>query len=382
MIIGVPKEIKVHEYRVGMTPASVREVTTAGHTVYIEKAAGEGIACSDQEYIDAGAQMLATAEEIFATAEMIVKVKEPLAVERARLRPDQLLFTYLHLAPDLAQTEDLIKSEAVCIAYETVTSANGSLPLLAPMSEVAGRMSIQAGAACLEKSNAGVGMLLGGVAGVAPAKVAIIGGGVVGCNAAQMAIGLGADTTIIDNNIDTLRKVNAQFGSTIKTAYSNKYNLESLVLDADLVIGGVLIPGAAAPKLVTAEMIKAMRPGSAVVDVAIDQGGCFETSKATTHDEPTYIVDDVVHYCVANMPGAVARTSAFALNNATLPYILRLANRGYKEALLSDTHLKNGLNVIHGKVTNLSVSESLGIEFVCPDEALAVPFTGAQATAA
>lgn len=382
MIIGVPKEIKVHEYRVGMTPASVKEVTAAGHTVYIEKAAGEGIACSDQEYIDAGAEILATAEEIFATAEMIVKVKEPLAVERARLRPDQLLFTYLHLAPDLAQTEDLIKSEAVCIAYETVTSANGSLPLLAPMSEVAGRMSIQAGAACLEKSNAGVGMLLGGVAGVAPAKVVIIGGGVVGCNAAQMAIGMGADTTIVDNNIDTLRRVNAQFGSVIKTAYSNKYNLESLVVDADLVIGGVLIPGAAAPKLVTAEMIKAMRPGSAVVDVAIDQGGCFETSHATTHDEPTYIIDDVVHYCVANMPGAVARTSAFALNNATLPYILRLANLGYKEALLADEHLKNGLNVIHGKVTNQSVSDSLGIDFVSPEEALAVPFTGAQATAA
>jgi len=378
MIIGVPKEIKIHEYRVGMTPASVKEVTTCGHTVYIEKSAGEGIACSDQQYIDAGAKILDSAEAIFETAEMIVKVKEPLAVERARLRPDQLLFTYLHLAPDMAQTEDLIKSEAVCIAYETVTSANGSLPLLAPMSEVAGRMSIQAGASCLEKSNAGVGLLLGGVAGVAPAKVVIIGGGVVGCNAAQMAIGLGADTTIIDNNIDTLRKVNAQFGSAIKTAYSNKYNLESLVTDADLVIGGVLIPGAAAPKLVTAEMIKAMRPGSAVVDVAIDQGGCFATSKATTHDDPTYIVDDVVHYCVANMPGAVARTSAFALNNATLPYILRLANLGYKEALLADEHLKNGLNVIHGKVTNLSVSESLGIDFVSADEALAIPYTVAQ----
>jgi len=348
MIIGVPKEIKVHEYRVGMTPASVKEVTSAGHTVYIQQSAGQGIACSDQEYIDAGATILATAEEIFAQSEMIVKVKEPLAVERAMLRPDQLLFTYLHLAPDPAQTQDLIDSKAVCIAYETVTSDNGSLPLLAPMSEVAGRMSIQAGAACLEKSHGGVGLLLGGVAGVAPA---------------------------VDNNIDTLRKVNTQFGSTIKTAYSNKYNLESLVLDADLVIGGVLIPGAAAPKLVSAEMIKKMRSGSAVVDVAIDQGGCFATSKATTHSDPTYIVDDVVHYCVANMPGAVARTSAFALNNATLPYILRLAKLGYKDALLADKHLKNGLNVMHGKVTNLSVSESLNIPYVSPDDALATPFS-------
>lgn len=374
MIIGVPKEIKVHEYRVGMTPASVKEVTSAGHTVYIETTAGEGIACSDQEYIDAGAMILDNADQVFATCEMIVKVKEPLAIEREKLRPDQLLFTYLHLAPDLQQTQDLIKSKAVCIAYETVTSDNGSLPLLAPMSEVAGRMSIQAGAACLEKSNGGVGLLLGGVAGVPPAKVVIIGGGVVGTNAAQMAIGLGADVTLLDNNIDTLRRINAQFGSTIKTAYSNKFNLESFVIDADLVIGGVLIPGAAAPKLVTAEMIKEMRAGSAVVDVAIDQGGCFATSKATTHSEPTYIVDDVVHYCVANMPGAVARTSAFALNNATLPYILRLAKLGYKDALLADAHLKNGLNVIHGKVTNQSVAESLKMPYVSPDDALSVSY--------
>jgi len=374
MIIGVPKEIKVHEYRVGMTPASVKEVTSAGHTVYIETTAGEGIACSDQEYIDAGAMILDNADQVFATCEMIVKVKEPLAIEREKLRPDQLLFTYLHLAPDLQQTQDLIKSKAVCIAYETVTSDNGSLPLLAPMSEVAGRMSIQAGAACLEKSNGGVGLLLGGVAGVPPAKVVIIGGGVVGTNAAQMAIGLGADVTLLDNNIDTLRRINAQFGSTIKTAYSNKFNLESFVKDADLVIGGVLIPGAAAPKLVTVEMIKEMRAGSAVVDVAIDQGGCFATSKATTHSEPTYIVDDVVHYCVANMPGAVARTSAFALNNATLPYILRLAKLGYKDALLADAHLKNGLNVIHGKVTNQSVAESLKMPYVSPDDALSVSY--------
>ncbi|PMH41819.1 alanine dehydrogenase [Vibrio sp. 10N.286.49.B3] len=372
MIIGVPKEIKIHEYRVGMTPASVREVCSHGHKVFVESTAGLGIGCSDEEYRLAGAEILPDADSVFAIAEMIIKVKEPQAIERARLRPGQLLFTYLHLAPDLAQTEDLIASEAVCIAYETVTASNGSLPLLAPMSEVAGRMSIQAGAACLEKSNGGIGLLLGGVAGVAPAKVTIIGGGVVGANAAQMAIGLGADTTILDNNIDTLRRLNAQFGSQVKTLYSNKSNLEDAVIGADLVVGGVLIPGAAAPKLVSAEMVAAMRAGSAIVDVAIDQGGCFETSKVTTHDEPTYIVDDVVHYCVGNMPGALARTSAFALNNATLPYILRLANQGYRQALLNDQHLKNGLNVIHGKVTNQSVAASLDLSFITQDKALSV----------
>ncbi|MGR5269496.1 alanine dehydrogenase [Vibrio astriarenae] len=372
MKIGVPKEIKVHEYRVGMTPASVLEVTRQGHEVFVEQGAGLGILCSDEEYVQAGATILDTADEVFATAEMIVKVKEPLAEERARLRPDQLLFTYLHLAPDMAQTEDLISSESVCIAYETITSNSGGLPLLAPMSEVAGRMSIQAGAACLEKSQGGVGLLLGGVAGVAPAKVTIIGGGVVGANAAQMAIGLGADTTILDNNVDTLRKLNAQFGSSVKTVYSNQHNLEAAVLESDLVVGGVLIPGAAAPKLVSKEMIAAMKEGSAIVDVAIDQGGCFETSRATTHAEPTYIVDGVVHYCVANMPGAVARTSTFALNNATLPYILKLANQGYKQALLSDAHLKNGLNVIHGKVTNESVAVSLDLSFIKTDTALEV----------
>ncbi|MFA0442757.1 alanine dehydrogenase [Vibrio sp. 10N.286.49.C2] len=372
MKIGVPKEIKIHEYRVGMTPASVLEVTRQGHTVYIEKGAGLGILCGDDEYVSAGATILDTAEEVFAQADMIVKVKEPLAEERARLRPDQLLFTYLHLAPDMAQTKDLISSESVCIAYETITSANGGLPLLAPMSEVAGRMSIQAGAACLEKSQGGIGLLLGGVAGVAPAKVTIIGGGVVGVNAAQMAVGMGADTTILDNNVDTLRRVGAQFGNAVKTVYSNQHNLEESVLSSDLVIGGVLIPGAAAPKLVTKDMISAMKSGSAVVDVAIDQGGCFETSKATTHAEPTYIVDGVVHYCVANMPGAVARTSTFALNNATLPYILKLANQGYKKALLTDNHLLNGLNVIHGKVTNQSVATSLDLSFIQYDSALAV----------
>ncbi|MGF1681625.1 alanine dehydrogenase [Photobacterium minamisatsumaniensis] len=370
MIIGIPKEIKVHEYRVGMTPASVREVCTQGHTVYLETGAGLGIGCNDDEYRQAGAKILATADEVFAIAEMIVKVKEPLAVERARLRANQLLFTYLHLAPDMAQTEDLIQSEAVCIAYETVTGPNNSLPLLAPMSEVAGRMSIQAGAACLEKSQGGVGLLLGGVAGVAPAKVTIIGGGVVGANAAQMAVGLGADTTILDNNIDTLRRLNAQFGSSVKTVYSNQQNLEDAVIGADLVVGGVLIPGAAAPKLVSEKMVQAMRPGSALVDVAIDQGGCFETSVVTTHDAPTYIKHGIVHYCVGNMPGALARTSAFALNNATLPYILRLANLGYKDALLSDQNLMNGLNVIHGKVTNESVARSLDLSFINQSTAL------------
>ncbi len=372
MIIGVPKEIKVHEYRVGMTPASVREVVTQGHTVYIETMAGIGIGCSDDEYRLAGAEILPDADSVFAAAEMIVKVKEPLAEERARLRPNQLLFTYLHLAPDLAQTEDLLASEAVCIAYETVTGPNNSLPLLAPMSEVAGRMSVQAGAVCLEKSQGGVGLLLGGVAGVSPAKVTIIGGGVVGANAAQMAIGLGADTTILDNNIDTLRRLNAQFGASVKTLYSNQFNLEDAVVNADLVIGGVLIPGAAAPKLVSEEMVKSMRAGSALVDVAIDQGGCFATSHVTTHDAPTYIKHDVVHYCVGNMPGALARTSAFALNNATLPYILRLANQGYKQALLSDPHLLNGLNVIHGKVTNQSVASSLDLSFIEQGQALEV----------
>ena len=372
MKIGVPKEIKIHEYRVGMTPASVREVCAQGHTVFIETTAGVGIGCSDDEYRLAGAQILPDADAVFATADMIVKVKEPLAIERARLRPGQLLFTYLHLAPDMAQTEDLLASESVCIAYETVTGPNNSLPLLAPMSEVAGRMSIQAGAACLEKSQGGVGLLLGGVAGVAPAKVTIIGGGVVGSNAAQMAVGLGAETTTLDNNIDTLRELNVQFGSSVKTVYSNQQNLEDAVTGADLVIGGVLIPGAAAPKLVSEAMIKAMRPGSAVVDVAIDQGGCFATSQVTTHDAPTYIVDDVVHYCVGNMPGALARTSAFALNNATLPYILRLANLGYKRALQGDQHLKNGLNVIHGKVTNESVATSLDLSFISQDKALEI----------
>ncbi len=372
MLIGVPKEIKNHEYRVGMVPASVREVVSFGHQVIVETNAGVGIGFTDEDYIAAGAEIKDSAEKVFAEADMIVKVKEPLAEERARLREDQILFTYLHLAPDLPQTEDLIKSKAICIAYETVTSDQGSLPLLAPMSEVAGRMSIQAGAQCLEKSKMGRGMLLGGVPGVSPAKVVIIGGGVVGTNAAQMAIGMGANVVILDRSIDVLRRLDAQFGAQLETVFSSKDALEQHVLSADLVIGGVLIPGAAAPKLVTADMIKRMKPGSAVVDVAIDQGGCFETSKATTHAEPTYIVDNVVHYCVANMPGAVPRTSTFALNNATLPYILNIANKGYKAALEADKHLLNGLNVHKGMVTCESVAENLGFEYVEPADALSV----------
>ncbi|HEY7865839.1 MAG TPA: alanine dehydrogenase [Psychromonas sp.] len=371
MIIGVPKEIKNHEYRVGMVPGSVRELTNHGHRVLVEKNAGLGIGFSDQDYINVGASILTHAAEIFASAEMIIKVKEPQAIERAMLREGQILFTYLHLAPDLPQTEDLIKSKAICIAYETVTDNQGGLPLLAPMSEVAGRMSIQAGAQALEKSNAGRGMLLGGVPGVAPAKVVIIGGGMVGNNAAQMAVGMGAEVVILDRNVNVLRRLDAQFGNKIKTVYSTTEALEEHVLEADLVIGGVLVAGAAAPKLVTAEHIKNMKPGSAIVDVAIDQGGCIATSKATTHADPTFIVDDVVHYCVANMPGAVPLTSTFALNNATLPFIIKLANKGYKEALLSDPHFLNGLNVINGQVTCASVAQNLGFEFVDPKVALA-----------
>lgn len=371
MIVGVPKEIKNHEYRVGMVPASVQELIVNGHEVFVETNAGIGIGFTDADYEATGAKILATAAEVFATSEMIVKVKEPQAVERAMLREGQILFTYLHLAPDMPQTQDLIKSKAICIAYETVTDDRGTLPLLAPMSEVAGRMSIQAGAQALEKINGGRGMLLGGVPGVEPANVVIIGGGMVGNNAAQMAVGMGANVVLLDRNIDVLRRIDAQFGGAVKTVYSTGDALTQHVLAADLVIGGVLIPGAAAPKLVTAEHIKNMKPGSAIVDVAIDQGGCIATSHATTHADPTYIVDDVVHYCVANMPGAVPRTSTFALNNATLPYILKLANKGYKEALLADKHLLNGLNVIDGKVTCESVASNLGFDYVEPAAALA-----------
>tara|TARA_R110001583_G_scaffold84108_1_gene221515 strand:- start:112 stop:1224 length:1113 start_codon:yes stop_codon:yes gene_type:complete len=364
MLIGVPREIKNHEYRVGMVPASVQELTSRGHQVVVETSAGSGIGFSDDDYREAGASIAATAADIFAQAEMIIKVKEPQAVERKMLRPGQVLFTYLHLAPDPEQTNDLVASGATCIAYETVTSARGGLPLLAPMSEVAGRMSIQAGAACLEKSKQGCGMLLGGVPGVEAAKVVIIGGGVVGSNAARMAIGMGAQVVILDRSVDVLRRLVSEFGTAIQTVYSSKAALEEHVLSADLVIGGVLIPGAAAPKLVTAEMVKRMKPGSAVVDVAIDQGGCFETSHATTHQDPTYIVDGVVHYCVANMPGAVARTSTLALNNVTLPHIVALADLGWEEAIRRDPHLGNGLNVHAGEITRPEVAEALGRNFV------------------
>ncbi|MEH6627765.1 MAG: alanine dehydrogenase [Motiliproteus sp.] len=364
MLIGIPQEIKNHEYRVGMVPASVQELTSRGHKVVVETSAGNGIGFSDDDYREAGASIVDTAAEVFAQAEMIVKVKEPQAIERKMLRPGQLLFTYLHLAPDPEQTNDLIASGATCIAYETVTSDRGGLPLLAPMSEVAGRMSIQAGAACLEKSKEGRGMLLGGVPGVEPAKVVIIGGGVVGSNAARMAIGMGAQVVILDRSVDVLRRLVSEFGTVIQTVYSSKAALEEHVLSADLVIGGVLIPGAAAPKLVTADMVSRMKPGSAVVDVAIDQGGCFETSHATTHQDPTYIVDGVVHYCVANMPGAVARTSTLALNNATLPHIVALADLGWEEAIRRDPHLANGLNVHAGEITRPEVAEALGRNFV------------------
>ena len=367
MLIGVPKEIKNHEYRVGMTPASVRELNDSGHLVMVETLAGNGIGSSDEDYIAAGAEIVNSASEIYARAEMIVKVKEPQAAERAMLRPQQLLFTYLHLAPDAEQTHDLIASGATCIAYETITSAQGGLPLLAPMSEVAGRMSIQAGAHVLEKAQGGRGMLLGGVPGVAPAKVVIIGGGVVGSNAAQMALGARAQVTVLDRSTQALARLDKEFNGAVKTVYSTQDSLEEYVLDADLVIGSVLIPGAAAPKLVTDAMVKAMKMGSVLVDVAIDQGGCFATSKATTHEDPTYVVDGVVHYCVANMPGGVAMTSTYALNNATLPYIMKLANVGWKKALQQDVHFLAGLNVHAGKVTNKHVAEALGYDYVPPE---------------
>jgi alanine dehydrogenase len=370
MKIGVPKEIKNHEYRVGLVPASVRELEHRGHEIYVEATAGAGIGVEDSEYQAAGATILPSAEEVFDTAEMIVKVKEPQAVERAMLREDHTLFTYLHLAPDAPQTADLVESGATCIAYETVTDDHGHLPLLAPMSEVAGRLSIQAGAKCLEKAQGGSGVLLGGVPGVEPAKVVIIGGGVVGFNACQMAVGLGARVVVLDRSLDVLRFLDANFESRIETIFSNVESIEKHIRDADLVIGAVLIPGAAAPKLVTREDLKIMRNGSVLVDVAIDQGGCFETSRATTHAEPTYIIDGIVHYCVANMPGAVPRTSAFALNNATLPFTLALADKGPTRAMLEDPHLLNGLNVYRGQVTYEDVARDLGYDYVPARDAL------------
>ncbi len=363
MIVGVPKEIKIHEYRVGLTPGSASEFVRGGHKVIVETGAGAGIGFSDDDYRAIGADIIATAAEVFAMAEMIVKVKEPQLSECEMLTENHLLYTYLHLAADPAQTDALMKSGCTAIAYETVTNEVGGLPLLAPMSEVAGRMSIQAGAHALEKAAGGMGILLGGVPGVAPAKVVIIGGGVSGMNAAEMAVGLGADVSVFDRNIDVLRRLDARFRGTVKTRYSTAHDLEEAVLEADLVIGAVLVAGAAAPKLVSADMVKHMKDGAVLVDIAIDQGGCFENSHPTTHADPTFIVDGVVHYCVANMPGAVARTSTFALNNATLPFGLALANKGWKQACRDDAHLANGVNISGGHVTYEAVAKDLGKEY-------------------
>ena len=370
MLIGVPKEIKNHEYRVGLTPESVAELVQDGQSVIVETQAGAGIGASDDAYKAAGAEIVGTAAEIFERAEMVIKVKEPQAGERAMLREGQILYTYLHLAPDPEQTKDLIKSKAVCIAYETVTDDNGHLPLLKPMSQVAGRLAIQVGARALQKNGGGRGVLLGGVPGVAPAKVVIIGGGDVGLNAAQMAVGLQADVTILERSNEVMERLSHYFGSKAKVVRSTPVVMEDLLKSADMVVGAVLVPGAAAPKLVSREMLSTMLDGSVLVDVAIDQGGCFETSKATTHDDPTYIVDGVVHYCVANMPGAVSRTSTYALNAATLGHAKQIARHGWKKALKKDKHLLNGLNVCHGKLTYAAVGEALGIETVDPKSCL------------
>lgn len=364
MLVGVPKEIKNREYRVGLTPSSVRELIANGHQVLVQYNAGYEIGFTNEMYEAVGATIADTAAEIFAKADMIVKVKEPQAIECEMLREGQILYTYLHLAPDLEQTQALIKSGSVAIAYETVTDSYGGLPLLAPMSEVAGRMSVQAGAHALEMSQGGRGMLLGGVPGVEAAKVAIIGGGVVGTNAARMAVGMGAEVVILDRSIRRMQQLDDIFQGRVKTVFSTQGAVEEHVLASDLTIGAVLIPGAAAPKLVSRDMISRMKRGSVLVDVAIDQGGCFETSKATTHEEPTYIVDDIVHYCVANMPGGVARTSTLALNNATLRHALAIANNGWKKALCDDKHLLEGLNVCEGKVTYEAVARDQELEYV------------------
>ncbi len=370
MHIGCPKEIKNHEYRVGLVPSSVAELVKHGHRVSIETGAGIGSGISDAEYIAAGTKIVITADEIFSQADMVIKVKEPQSSERKKLRPDQILFTYLHLAPDASQTHDLVASKAICIAYETVTSPTGGLPLLTPMSEVAGRLAPQVGAYALQKASGGRGILLGGVPGVAPAEVIILGGGVSGTHAATIALGMGANVTVIDRSNDVLRRLSAQFGAQLKTVFSTQLAVQQLSKRADLLIGCVLIPGSTAPKLITRSILKTMKPGAVIVDVAIDQGGCCETSRATTHDDPTYIVDDIVHYCVANMPGAVARTSTFALNNATLPFILALADKGAKQALREDVHLANGLNICQGHVTCQPVAEAHNLAFVDISKAL------------
>lgn len=371
MLVGTVKEVKNNENRVGLTPESVQELVTHGHQVLVEKNAGIGIGMTDDVYAAAGGQIVETPREVFDRAEMIVKVKEPQPAERAMLRDGQILYTYLHLAPDPEQTRDLIASRAVCIAYETVTDAQGGLPLLKPMSQVAGRMSVQAGASALETAKGGRGVLLGGVPGVLPATVVVIGGGVVGFNAAQMAAGLGADVTILDRSPVVLERLNTHFEARAKTAFASQASLMNAIISADLVIGAVLVPGAEAPKMVTRDMLRQMKPGAVLVDVSIDQGGCFETSRPTTHADPTYIVDGIVHYCVANMPGAVARTSTYALNNVTLPHALAIADLGWREALSRDLHLRNGLNVWAGHVTCAPVAHALGFAPVSLEQALA-----------
>jgi len=363
MKIGVPKEIKIHEYRVGLVPAGVRELVDAGHQVVVQTGAGAGIGFDDSHYQAAGAKIAARAEEVFSASDLVVKVKEPQLAECRLLRPGQVLFTYLHLAADRSQAEALIASRSTAIAYETVTASDGSLPLLTPMSEVAGRMSVQVGANCLQKANGGFGVLLGGVPGVTPARVVILGGGVSGTHAAEMAVGLRADVTVVDRSVKRLRELSTIFGSQLKTVYSTADTIEDLVRDADLVIGAVLVTGAAAPKLVTRAMVKTMKPGTVLVDIAIDQGGCFETSRPTTHAEPTFVLDGVIHYCVTNMPGAVPRTSTFALTNATLPYVRSLADCGWQQAIAKDSGLARGLNVHDGALTHEAVANALGLEY-------------------
>lgn len=370
MLIGVPKEIKDNEYRVGLVPSSVRELVAKKHRVLVEQGAGLGAGLTDDDYRNAGAEIVANASEIFARAELVVKVKEPLAAERKQLRKGQILFTYLHLAPDRAQTQDLIASGVTAIAYETVTSAQGTLPLLTPMSEVAGRMAPHVGAHCLQKENGGRGILLGGVPGVPPADVVVLGGGVAGTHAAFISVGMGASVTVIDRNPEALRRISNQLGARVRTVFSTADSIEATCRRADLVVGTVLVPGAAAPKLITEATVKAMKAGSVMVDVAIDQGGCSETSRPTTHSHPTYVVHDVVHYCVTNMPGAVARTSTFALNNATLPFVLALADKELRRALNEDTHLRHGLNIHDGQVTYRAVADALGLKYTAPEQAL------------
>ncbi len=370
MHIGVPKEIKPQEFRVGMTPNAVKEAANNGHKITVETNAGNGAGFTDNDYIASGAEIAGTASEIFASADMIVKVKEPQAVERKMLREGQILFTYLHLAPDPEQTQDLLDSGATCIAYETVTDDRGGLPLLAPMSEVAGRLAPQVGAWTLQKANGGRGVLMGGVPGVGPAKVLVIGGGVVGTHAAKISAGMGADVTVLDRSLPRLRYLDDVFGNTFKNSYANAGNTIELAREADLIIGAVLVPGAEAPKLISKAQLSELKPGAALVDVAIDQGGCFETSHATTHEDPIYDVDGIMHYCVANMPGAVARTSTIALGNATMPFMLALANKGWREACEDDQHLLNGLNVHAGQLTYYAVGKALGIDVLSPSLAL------------